>query len=97
MRNIPDEVCNILVDLHFLKALAYRDIDRSEDLAELKQLGTLLTSIEFSMQEGWGFPTVEAYHTHGLNSSKCKCPKMDNFEALGYRRFISSDCPLHGE
>jgi hypothetical protein len=95
--NVPSENCDILVDLHFLKALAYRDIENTSDLAELKQLGTLLTAIEFGMQQAWNFPINETYHVHGLRNSKCTCPKIDNFESLGYCRIVSGDCPLHGE
>lgn len=96
-RNISEENCQILVDLHYLKTLAYRDIANTSDLAELRQLGTLLTAIEFGMQEAWGFDINETYHIHGLRNSKCTCPKIDNFENLGYRRYTSGNCPLHGD
>lgn len=96
-RNISEENCQILVDLHYLKTLAYRDIEATTDLSQLGQLGNLLTTIEFGMQEAWGFDINETYHVYGLRNNKCTCPKIDNFESLGYRRIITSDCPLHGD
>ena len=69
------------------------------DLRLLKRFVTIMETIEDGMQEAWKFEKDANYHTHWLSFPQCKCPKMDNKDAMYYGRgkIISSKCPLHRE
>lgn len=64
--------------------------------ARLKELGKIITDMEYEMQECWGFPKKREYHTHWLRPNKCVCPKLDNREVWGHSYYINESCPLHG-
>lgn len=89
------ESVQILVDLHFMKEMIYRDIRATDDKDELFNLGMLLMGVEFGMQKAWKFKEDHTMHTHDLAAPKCECPKMDNYEWRGYKRIVAGDCPLH--
>lgn len=63
-----------------------------------EQLQTLFktwTSLQFDLQEGWGFPQDANYHpSHWL--PRCTCAKIDNNERLGTPyKVVTKGCPIH--
>ena len=71
-------------------------MDPEEDREFLELCDKHLVTIEFELQELWGFERNARYHRF-WNRPWCSCPKMDNEEAYGLNRaFVSGHCPLHG-
>ena len=56
-----------------------------------------LESVEFRLQELWGFKQDAKYHTWWLKPKACTCPKMDNTDPAYYGagKIINGDCPIH--
>lgn len=55
-------------------------------------------ALEYSMQIMWGFSPYSDYHSYWNKIKGCTCPQMDNYELVGNgRRYISGDCPFHGD
>lgn len=56
-----------------------------------------IESLEFELQELWGFDKSRERHSYWYRVKGCKCPKMDNSDPLyGGRRIINSECFWHG-
>lgn len=57
-----------------------------------------IQSIEYYLQELWGFPQDPHFHSHWYKVKWCKCPKQDNMERVGsyMGRFNTGECPYHG-
>ena len=54
-----------------------------------------LEAIEFKMQEAWKFYRDYTLHSHWYENPACNCPKMDNYEYMGYKIIYSAECVLH--
>ena len=54
------------------------------------------TSIQFLLQEAWGFPEDVRFHRF-WDMKGCKCPKMDNNDSYPSGFYITGgDCRVHG-
>lgn len=53
-------------------------------------------TIEFCLQDLWGFPRDERFHRF-WDIPMCKCPIFDNLDAIGTDYAVyNMDCPIHG-
>ena len=67
-------------------------------ISETHHLVKKLEEIEFKMQELFGFQHNRDFHRYWLESPRCSCPKMDNYDNYGTPyRITDLDCPIHGE
>ncbi len=75
----------------------FEKIENSTNRIEMYNLNKDIESLEFKMQEIFGFPVTSNYHRWWFESPKCTCPKMDNTDDLGTGiRHINLDCIIHG-
>jgi hypothetical protein len=80
---------------HVIRHYIYEAMERTDVPEELKRLNSIATEIENYLQTVWKFGVNPNMH-RWYNVPKCRCPKMDNEEALGtpYRTH-SGLCPIH--
>jgi tRNA U55 pseudouridine synthase TruB len=65
---------------------------------ELKSFDKRIKEIEFELQKLWRFDQKEFYHKYWFLQPACSCPKMDNYDNLGFdRRIINCECLIHGD
>lgn len=81
--------------LHKEKLKLYSVMENTNDVAYLKHADQLLTSIEFQLQDAWGFGRDQNFHRF-WERPKCQCPRMDNMDNYPYQQIINQGCPLHG-
>ncbi len=94
-RKIDEAGLQRLKDLHYALEDIYNSMEKSDDPAELRSLARLTTRIEYQLQETWGFKKNKNMH-RWYNVPKCKCPKLDNEDALGTKyRIVMGNCPVH--
>ena len=95
-RNATTQDLNNLKKIHRKKYKLFDQIREEEDPKILHELAKQLESIEFELQDAWGFERDANYHTWWYRTPKCTCGRMDNMDALGtpYKN-IDSGCPLH--
>lgn len=79
--------------IEILDSLDYYD---ENNRLRIKELVKSIEIMEYSLQKLWKFTEDINYHTHWLKPKLCSCPKLDNYERLGYGRIIRSTCVLHG-
>lgn len=95
-----DEV-QVLENLHTERELLFDNMEvcNPKDIDELSQLLYYvedLERLEFAMQRGWKFEEDKSKHSWWFRAPHCKCPVLDNYDALfGGQRITSSACPLH--
>jgi len=63
----------------------------------LKDLAASLEEAENDLQRAWGLEADPNWHTYWLAPSACTCPRLDNYDRLGFGRIFSADCPIHGK
>lgn len=62
----------------------------------LEMLANVFTALETEQQKLWNFKPDPNYHRF-FDLPGCKCPKIDNAEAVGTStKIYSNDCPIHG-
>lgn len=85
-----------IVKLHEIKLVIEDYLDRYGTDEEKKDYGEFFHSIEFSLQDLWGFP--RNIHFHAFWKIKgCQCPKMDNQDAYPSGHYVKvKNCPYHG-
>ena len=87
--------------LHKLKmvietVMENKEIKSTADVDYLKEGDRILTSVEFMLQELWGFSRSDKFHRF-WERPKCACPKMDNDDRYPTGIYvISGACILHG-
>lgn len=89
-----------IINLHIRKQDLFKEMERATligDKDELKTLDTLVTDLEFVLQDAWRFPRDIKFHKFWERPG-CSCPKMDNEDAwpTGYYVRIG-DCLIHGD
>ena len=86
----------VIIDLHVQKLYIYSQILATNSKFELKEFANTLTTIEFKLQDAWGFPRCSYFHRF-WETPKCLCPRMDNEDNYPHGYYTKmSDCPLHG-
>jgi len=92
MENLPE-----LVDVYIEMYKIYEKIDNTSNPIELFYLNQSIETLEFKMQELWGFPIDRNMHRYWRECPKCTCPEYDNYESRGtmYRHY-NTMCPIHG-
>lgn len=63
----------------------------------IDNLNSQLESVEYRLQDLWGFEKNANYHTWWLRPKNCKCPKLDNQDPAYYGggKIITEECPIH--
>lgn len=75
--------------------------DRAKEIIEYPETHInpleLLETIEYKLQELWGFGENPDYHHHSFKLKGCECPYLDNMELIGsgLRRY-NLNCKWHG-
>lgn len=82
--------------LHQEKLKLFETMKNTNDNKLLKNYDSVLTELEYKLQELWKFSKNSNYHKF-WERPKCKCPKIDNYDAYptGYY-VVNESCPLHG-
>lgn len=63
----------------------------------LYNLNQEIETIEFKMQEIFGFNKDKNFHRYWNESPRCTCPKLDNIDLYGTEyRIFDTECPIHG-
>ena len=86
-----------LQELHAYRKQVFADMELETDPAALRAFAVRVESIEFQLQEAWGFVQDAQKHSWWFQVPHCQCPKIDNWERVGTgQRIINGDCPVHG-
>lgn len=90
---------SVLIDLHKKKLDTFdymEKLDPMKDRMKLRVLSDRVRSIEYALQENWGFKKDSRYH-EWYKVPHCECPKIDNYDARGTgHNYINLQCPIHG-
>lgn len=67
-------------------------------LSNILELEKKIETLEFKLQELYGFRIDSNYHRYWLKNDHCSCPRMDNLDPIyfGGGKIHRSDCPIHG-
>ncbi len=96
-KNISKSNREAIEELHQqLEVLAVESENENLSDEEYKQIGDSVETIEFALQELWGFNKDIAFHRHYMKLHGCTCGNIDNKEDYGYRRHKSGACKYHG-
>ena len=88
---------NAIKFIHEAKLEIFTAMNITDEPEMLQSMDKLLTELEFTLQDLWGFPRDARYHKF-WERPRCDCPKLDNedFYPTG-RSYYNSACPLHGK
>ena len=92
-----------IIDLHEQRKGIFETMSRlnpSKTRARevLRSYVPLIESIEFKLQEEWGFDRDRSKHTWWFRAPHCQCPYYDNQDIVyAGQRIINASCPLHGD
>lgn len=57
-----------------------------------------IETLEFELQDLWGFDRDRKFHSYWYKVEGCLCPKMDNKDLIGTdKRIQHFECPYHGD
>ena len=63
----------------------------------LYRLNKNIETIEYKLQELWGFDKNSDFHRYWFMCPKCTCPQLDNHDMIGTgQRYYGNECPIHG-
>jgi len=97
-RDTP-EIRKLILELHSLRH-TYMHTMRKTDATNrgvLRTLAQFVETVEFQLQEAWGFDRDDKFHSYWYRVPHCTCPKLDNKDVFGSAiRYINEDCPVHG-
>lgn len=96
-QNLNSETVLSIVGLHEKKLSVFEEMKATDDSVKLRELASLITDIEFKLQDLWGFQRNADFHRF-WEVPKCICPKLDNEDRWGLPvgRYYNKDCPVHG-
>jgi hypothetical protein len=87
-----------LKNLHIKMCELKKQMEKTDDVAELHEFAKQVEDLEFAMQKIWNFEENRNFHTHWIRVPKCICPHMDNQDYYGTPfRNINAKCPVHGK
>lgn len=94
---ITDEQLDALKTSHQLRWMLFETAKQVYNKpVTLQMLASMFDALETEQQKLWNFPADPNYHRF-FDFPGCKCPKMDNAEAMGTQyRIYSGDCSIHG-
>jgi hypothetical protein len=88
---ISDENRVIINNTH---SLLFNIVDNPE---KYDNVVNLVETLEYSLQELWGFEKTSSKHAWWNKLKGCSCPKLDNDDLIGTGlRVYSEDCMWHG-
>lgn len=98
MKGLDGATCEMIADLHRLKVSLISDMAKLKPTNDTKlhELGDRIATVEYEMQDAWGFVRDKNWHKH-WELPHCTCPKVTNKMAHPQHGFTSDDCPVHGE
>jgi len=95
-KNLTQERVDVLKALHIEKLTLFDEMEATDDVETLRELAHSVKSVEFMIQEAWGFPKNSNFHQWFL-VPKCICPQSDNYDKIGTKyRITNGNCPIHG-
>jgi hypothetical protein len=95
-QKVTDEQLDALKLSHQLRWMLFETAKLTKEPLRLKMLAALFDALEFEQQKLWNFPQDGNYHRF-FDFPGCKCPRMDNIDALGTPYKITvENCPIHG-
>lgn len=95
-QKVSDDALSAIILSHQLRWMLFETAKKITDPTKLKLLANVFTALEFEQQKLWNFPQDKNFHRF-FDFPGCKCPKLDNADALGTSYKIhSQDCPIHG-
>lgn len=96
-QNVSESQIETLYELYNqLEVLINQSKDKTLSEAQYKRIGDSVETIEFELQKNWNFEMDRSFHTHYLKLDGCDCPRMDNRDDYGYRRWNNGGCKYHG-
>ena len=93
-RNLSYETVQKISNLHKSKYLLFKKMEQCPE-KDLPLWNEYVVACEYALQRAWGFPEDSDYHRYWL-TPRCKCPKEDGQESLGYRSIYNLNCPVYG-
>lgn len=93
-QNLSEGARRLIVRLHESRVELFKKAAGLKNPRKLKELADELESVEFELQEVWGFERDRLKHSWWYRIPRCACPKMDNSERLR-GRIIMDGCPVH--
>lgn len=95
-QNLSPETVELIKHQHIRKYETIKLMKSSRSSSNLRSLANIITEIEFTLQELWGFGRNIAYHRF-WELPQCKCPKMDNSDNYPTGYYVRvENCPIHG-
>jgi hypothetical protein len=95
-QKVTDEQLSALILSHQLRWLLFETAKGITEPLKLQMLANVFTALEFEQQKLWNFPQDQNFHRF-FEFPGCKCPRLDNLEALGTPyRITAQNCPIHG-
>jgi hypothetical protein len=96
-QKIDEKVVEKIKSIHRKRIKLFNQIEKENDSEKLKLLAKKIDDIEYDLQDAWGFPRDNKFHSWWYRMPKCTCAKLDNQERLGCEfKVINESCPLHG-
>lgn len=93
-----EENTSKIEDIHELFYLMFSNIETYNSVYGRKGVAEMVTHLDYTLQELWGFERNINYHTYWYRIPGCKCPESDNMLMLGVdHKVIDKTCPYHGE
>lgn len=94
-KNVSKQNLEKIKSLHVKKLEIIEKMENTDDITELRDLASKVETIEFALQEAWGFSKNKDFH-RSFELPKCICPKMDNSDYIGKKyRIVTKGCPIH--
>jgi len=95
-QKVTDEQLEALKLSHQLRWMLFETAKTIKEPLKLKMLAAVYEALEFEQQALWNFPRDPNFHRF-FDFPGCKCPRMDNIDALGTPyRITVENCPIHG-
>ena len=88
---------NEIKKIHRKRLNIFKDIEKTNDISELRVLAKRVDDIDFELQDYWGFKRDKDYHTWWFQMPKCSCSIDENWGLVGSsERSIDDLCVFHG-
>lgn len=99
-QELKEEDLDKIVELHgeLHQVFDEMEAETPENVTRLRQLAIVVKQLEFDLQDAWGFPKDEDWHSWWFQVPHCRCPNLDNWDLIGTKlRITTQICPVHGE
>lgn len=96
-RGLSDAFFEQIKGMHKVRLIVLCQMRRTEDKTTLQALAKVIESIDFELQDLWGFQRDKRFHKW-YDLPGCTCPKLDNKDRTGTDfGVIDPNCPHHGD